>query len=80
MTLMGMKHGSTVFSHHFRSRLKLTCILVSHLCMEPSVTALIEETQVTPMRLIASIARQHFDGNQAARMLEAGEEDLVRYR
>ena len=71
VTSMGMKHGTIVFSHHFRSRLKLTCILVSHLCMEPSVTALIAETHVTSMRRIASIARQHFEGsNQAARMLK----------
>ena len=39
--------------------------------MEPSVTALIAESHVTSMRLIASIAQQHFDGsNQAVRMLK----------
>ena len=71
VTSMGMQHGSIVFSHHLRSRLKVTCILVSHLCVEPSVTAFIAETHVTSMRLIASIARQHFEGsNQAARMLK----------
>ena len=68
---MGMKHGSIVFSHHLRSRLKVTYNFVSHLCMEPSVTALIAESHVTSMRVIASIARQHLEGsNQAARMLK----------